>query len=360
MDPMTGMAIASVAAPIVGGLVGNLMGSGDRKRQAAMIKRAMAELDAVGQPPDLSREIIFKELQRAGILTPQLEEEITIAESEMGSLKEQDTSLRGTQKEALERIKQQAATGLTAEDRATLNQARSEAQRDANANRQALRQQMQSRGLSGGGNELMMLLQGDQGAADQAAAASDSVMAQAQQRALQALGDSSRLAGEIRNTDFNQDAMRAQARDIVLQNRAQNSVARQSANVGRLNQAQMANLQEQQRIQDANTQMANQEKLRQVNAQGELFDRKLALGTARSNAATGQASAYGGIAKQKQEMGSTIGSGIGTSAASLMGNDKLMEKWRTSDENAKTNIDYTDEDVTIWMDRISKLLKGKK
>jgi hypothetical protein len=122
----------------------------------------------------------------------------------------------------------------------------------------------------------------------------------------------------------------------------------------------MANLQEQQRIQDANTQMANQERLRQVNERGALFDRQLGLAQARSNAAVGQAGQYAARAQQQQQMGSSIGSGIGTSAASLMGNEKLMEKWKGSDENMKTNVDYTDEDVTIWMDRISKLLKGKK
>ena len=357
MDPMTGMAIASVAAPVVGGLVGNLMGSGDRKRQRAMIARAMAELDAVGTPPDLSKELIFKELQRAGILTPELEQEITVAESEVAKIKE-DSSLRDTQKQALEKIKQQASTGLTAEDRASLNQVRGEVQRDSEAKRQQIMQSMQSRGMGGSGAELMAALQGAQGAADQAATGSDAIMAQAQQRALQALGESGRMAGDIRTQDFGVESTRAQALDERNRMLAQNSVARQSSNVGRLNQAQQMNLQEQQRIQDVNTQMANQEKLRQNQEKGNLWDRQMAIASARSNAATGQASQYGGLAKQTQQMGSTIGSGVGTSAAALMGNDKLMEKW--SDKNLKENVDYTDEEVTMWMDRISKLLKGGK
>ena len=355
---MTMMAIGSVAAPIVGGLVGNLMGSKDRKNQRAAMAEAMRALQSVGAPPDLSKEIIYKELERAGILTPELEQEISIAESEMGKLQEKDSSLRDTQKQALERLKQQAQSGLTAEDRASLNQVRGEVQRDSEAKRQQIMQTMQSRGMGGSGAELMASLQSAQGAADQAATGSDAVMAQAQQRALQALSESGRMAGDIRGQDFSVDSARAQALDERNKMLAQNSVARQSANVGRLNQAQMANLQEQQRIQDANTQMTNQERLRQNQAKGELWDRQLGLAQARSNAALGQAGQYGGLAQQKQQMATTIGSGIGTSAASLLGNEKLMEKW--SDKNVKTNIDYTDEDVTIWMDRISKLLKGKK
>lgn len=390
---MTMMAIGSVAAPIVGGLVGNLMGSSDRKRQRAAMAEAMRALQSVGAPPDLSKEIIYKELERAGILTPELEKEIQVAESEMGKLQEKDSSLRDTQKQALERLKQQAQSGLTAEDRAALNQVRGEVQRDSEAKRQQIMQTMQSRGMGGSGAELMSALQSAQGAADQAATGSDVVMAQAQQRALQALSESGRMAGDVRGQDFGIDSARAQALDERNRMLAQNSVARQAGNVNRLNTAQMANLAEQQRIQDANAQMANAEKLRQVQEQGALFDRRLGQAQGIANAQLGQASFAGQQAAQKQQMGSSIGSGLGTVGTTLMGNEKFMNSLSSpapvsapsspmtssfsynpnsfgssgnsglfigSDENMKTNIDYTDEDVTIWMDRISKLLKGKK
>ena len=362
MEPMTMMAIGSVAAPIVGGLVGNLMGSKDRKNQRAAMAEAMRALQSVGAPPDLSKEIIYKELERAGILTPELEQEIQVAESEMGKLQEKDSSLRDTQKQALERLKQQAQSGLTAEDRAALNQVRGEVQRDSEAKRQQIMQTMQSRGMGGSGAELMSALQSAQGAADQAATGSDAIMSQAQQRALQALSESGRMAGDVRSQDFGVDSARAQALDERNRMLAQNSVARQAGNVNRLNQAQQANLEEQQRIQDANTRMSNEEKLRQVNEQGRLYDRRFTQAKAQADALTGQAKFSGQQAAQQQKFAQDIGSGLGTTGMSILKSDKLSEKFGLtgSDKNMKTNIDYTDEDVTIWMDRISKLLKGKK
>lgn len=369
MDPFT---IAAIGAPIVGGLIGNIAGQSDRKKQREAMKQALRELEAIGAPPDLSREIIFKEFERAGILTPELEQEVQIAESEVGKIKE-DQSIRDTQRQALEMLKQRSQVGLSGEDRAALNQVRSEVQRDSEAKRQQILQQMQARGMGGSGAELMAQLQSAQGASDQAAAGSDALMAQAQQRALQALSESGRMAGDVRSQDFNVESTKAQALDERNRMLAQNSVARQAANVGRLNQAQMANLAEQQRIQDANTSMTNQERLRQVNEQGALFDRKLGLASAKSGALTGQAGFYGQQAQQTQNMFAGIGQGIGQGAGAYAQNQQNLQQaelnrqaqtrtgqYAVSDENKKNDISYSDDEVIAWMDRIAKHLKGKK
>jgi hypothetical protein len=359
MEPMTMMAIGSVAAPIVGGLVGNLMGAGDRKNQRRMMADALNQLNSLGVPPDLSREILFKEFERAGIYTPQLEEDVKLAESEVAKIKE-DPALRQQQVKALQQMQQRGQVGLSAEDRAALNQVRGEVQRDSEAKRQQIMQSMQARGMGGSGAELMAALQSAQGASDQAASGSDALMAQAQQRALQAISESGRMSGDIRQQDFGVESTRASAKDQLEQMRAQNSIARQRANVDRLNQGQMTNLSEQQRIQDQNTAMRNAELLRMRNAEGEFFDRKANLATNKANAMQGQAGFYGQQAQQSQNMGASIGTGLGTAGASMLGNEKLMDRmFGSSDKNKKKNVDYTDEDVTLWMDRISKLLKEK-
>jgi hypothetical protein len=367
------LAGATIAAPIVGGLVGNMMGAKDRKGQRQQMAAALAELQAVGFPPDLSKEIIFKEFERVGILTPQLEEDIQLAESEVAQIKE-DPALRDKQIQALQQLQQRSQVGLSTEDRAALNQVRNEAQRDSQAKQEQILQQLQSRGMGGSGAELMALLQSAQGAADQAAAGSDAIMSTAQQRALQALSESGRMAGDVRSQDFGVESTRAQALDERNRMLAQNAMARQSSNVNRLNQAQQMNLSEQQRIADTNIQMSNAEKLRQVNEKGALFDRELGLAQAKAGARTGQAQFLGQQAQQTQNMFAGIGSGIGQGVGSYgqMQNtneqnalnrasaEKVAATKAISDKNMKENVDYTDEDVTLWMDRISKLLKGNK
>jgi hypothetical protein len=104
-----------------------------------------------------------------------------------------------------------------------------------------------------------------------------------------------------------------------------------------------------------------------------LFDRRQGQAQGLANAQLGQAGFYGQQAQQTQNMFAGIGQGVGQGAASygqmLNTNEQnalnrasaeKVASYRGSDKNMKTNIDYTDEDVTIWMDRISKLLKGKK
>lgn len=311
---MPWMAAAAVAGPIVGGLVGNLMSQGDKKKQQKMMKQALAELEAVGYPPDLSKAMVVEELQRQGIYTPELQQEIDVAESEMGKITE-DQSLRDAQKQALAMMQQRAQVGLGAEDRAALNEIRRQVQSDAEAKRQQIMQTMAARGQAGGGADLMAQLQASQGAADQAAAGSDAIMAQAQQRALEALGRSGQMAGEVRSQDFGVASARAQALDERNRFLAQNAVARQASNVGALNEAQRLNLSEQQRLHEQNIANRRAEAERQTREQGSLFDRQLGLAGAKAGALTGQANFYGQQAANTQQQMAGIGQAVGTGIA---------------------------------------------
>lgn len=316
MDPVTMMAIGSVAAPVIGGLMGNMAASKDKAAQKAAMQRAIAELNKLGSPPDVSKALVLQEFQRAGIYTPELEQDLSdsFAESQMGKLTE-DTGLREAQKSALASLQDRAKVGLSAEDRASLNQVRAEVQRDANANRQALLQKFAAMGQGGGGQSFAAQLQASQAAADQGSAASDTLMAQAQQRALQALTESSNLAGNIRSQDFGVSSAKASALDERNRFLAENSIGRQQRNVAGLNQAQQLNLSEQQRIADANVAMQNAEKARQADAARQYFQDKQSLAQAKANAQVGQATQLGqqaaNTAASYTGMGSAVGTGLG-------------------------------------------------
>lgn len=310
------MAIGSVAAPVVGGLVGNLMSQKDKSAQKKAMKRALAELEALGVPPDLSKELFVEELQRQGVYTPELEDEISVAESEYTQIKE-DPELQKAQLEALTGLQQRAQVGLSAEDRAALNQVRQQTQRDAEAKRQQVMQQMQARGMGGSGAELIAQLQAGQGAAELASQQSDQLMAQAQQRALQALGQSGEMAGQMQQAQFGREAQKAQALDERNRFLAQNSIARQQRNVSSLNQAQAANLAEQQRIYEQNIVNRRAEAERQNVEQGNYWDRKTDLAKSKANALTGQAQYYGQQAASTAKGFADMGAGIGTAAAGI-------------------------------------------
>lgn len=308
------MAAGAAGSAVIGGIAGSLMGKSDKKKQAGAIAAAYKELQAIGYPPDLSREIIFKQFQSAGILTPELEQEIEVGASAVGAITE-DSSLRDAQKQALSMMQNRAQVGLSAEDRSALNQVRQQVQTDVQAKNAQILQQMSARGQGGSGAELVAQLQNSQSGADRASSASDELMAQAQQRALQALSQSGSMASNLRGQDFDVANTKAQALDERNRFLAQNSIARQSSNINRLNEAQQQNLANKQRIGDANIGQGNQELLRQSNEKGTQWDRNLGYAQSRSNALLSQASMYGQNAAAKSKMGSDLGSAAGQGIA---------------------------------------------
>lgn len=346
------MAIGEALGGILGGLLGQNAAKSDRSNQKELMNQMIAEYQKIGYPPDYSKELILQQFQQAGIYTPELEQDLndTIAESQVGKIQE-DSSLRDAQKTALNMMQQRAKVGLSAEDRAALNQVRQQVQQDSQAKQGQILQEMQARGQGGGGAELAAKLQAAQSGADRASAGSDTIMAQAQQRALDALGQSANQATQVRSQDFSNAQAKAQALDERNKFLAQNSINRQSANVQALNQAQQQNLVNKQASANSNVNQANEEKRRQVQAQQQQYQDKLAY-AAGITGKQGQVADYrGNLATQKAEQQQKMGAGIGGLAGDVAG--------MISDENLKDHVEFTDEDVQKWLDSLSLRIKRK-
>lgn len=307
---MTTALVGSVAAPVIGGLVGNIMGASSRRQQQAAMQAAYAELSRLGLPPDLSKEVIMQQFQSQGILTPELEQDINIGESQVAQIKE-DPRLKSAQMEALGTLGQVSRGGLQAGDRQAYNELRAATQRDAEAKRQQILQQMQAQGMGGGGASLIAQLQSGQAAEDTASAQGDRLAAQASQNALQALSQRAQLAGSVRSQDMSAEEMRARAIDDRNRFLYENSASRQRANIAALNQAQQANLANKQRLSEMNVSQANTEAQRQNEAKRNYWQDQLGLAQAKASALTGQAQAHGQEAERKATLGAGLGSAVG-------------------------------------------------
>lgn len=295
---------------IVGGIIGGDKASGDRSKGQGYAEQAFNELLAIGLPPDLSKEIIMQKFQEAGIMTPELEQEIAQQHSKMAELQE-DPETRNAQMEALNTFKSLSKTGLGATDKAALNQVRDQVQRDLEGKRQQILQNMQQRGMGGSGAELISQLQASQGSANQASEESDRLAAMAQERALSALGRSADLAGNVRSQDFSNESAKARAQDELSRFNVDNQRSVQARNIGAKNQAQAQNLSNKQRIMDANINQANSEKLRQAQAQRDYWNDQLRRSQGRSSAYEGLGNEYtrrgNAIAGREQALWTGIG-----------------------------------------------------
>lgn len=302
---------AAVAAPVIGGLLGNVLSSGDRQEARDALRRGMEELDAIGLPPDLSKRIVYEQFQQAGILTPELEQDIDLEASKV-SLIEEDPALREAQMDALRGIQERSKIGLSPEDRLALNQIRSEVGRETEAKRQQILQNFAARGQGGSGAELIAALQANQAGAEQASQAGDRIGAMASQNALQALSSAGQLGGSIRQQDFGVAQAKAGAEDAFSLAQFNAANQRQARNVGAMNQAEQYNLGQAQRTADINTQMENQERLRMEEAKRDYWQDRMA----RANAYSGQADKWAGAkesdANRTAGMWSNIGSAVGT------------------------------------------------
>lgn len=314
---MLPLAAAAIAGPLLGGIIGSASASKARAQAMQMAQMAAAQFDGI-VPPEV-RALIVQEFQRQGTYSPEIEQAIDLGQSQVSQIKE-DPVLRGRQMEVLQSMAQRGKTGLNPEDRAALNQVRSETQRDIEAKRQQILQNAQARGIGGSGVELAMQIAASQEGADRASQESDRVQATASQNALQALFNTGSMAGNIRSQDFSADQARAEAEDQFRRLSYQNQQGVQGRNVGTRNEAQRMNLGEAQRVYESNINRQRDEELRQEKAKQDKFTNQMDLARGKADAYSGMAGMLNRQGQQKADMWQGIGTGVGTMAGSIFSN----------------------------------------
>lgn len=323
MPPLVVAAVAAGAA-VAGGVAGAIERSDASNDAKALMKKRLAELESVGMPPDTSLPIILQEFKSQGIITPQLEQQIHAQASKTAQIKE-DPQYKQAQNQALQFLQQKSATGLGPEEKAAFNTLRTQVAKESEGKRQQILQNMAARGMSGSGAELAAQLSASQAGDEALSAGGDKLAAEASRNALAAISQSGDLAGKIRGQDFDVASAKARAEDELNRFNTQSDISRQTRNVSGLNDAQIRNLQEKQRLADTNTGMANQEAQRQMAEKANVWRNKLAYSNAKGGIYGEQADQRlkeGAAAAQGwQQMGvgvaqgvAGIGGGIGKSA----------------------------------------------
>lgn len=286
--------IGSIAAPLVGGLIGAISGAADRDQAQQTALDAYNELLKIGVAPDMAASValepfrltgeldpqLMKKFEQGGVFvpqeykalslqpadfqkktmagkySPQIEQAIQSQPSKVAQISE-DPKLREAQLGALKALETKSATGFGPQERATLNKIRQQTEGDTQSKLQAIKDSMAARGISGSGSELAMQLQAAQAGANQAAMQGDELAANAAANALQAIQAQASQAGGMRTQDFNVANTKAAAEDAINRFNTENAIGRQSRNVSNLNQADLYNLGQAQEASNANVDLAN-------------------------------------------------------------------------------------------------------
>lgn len=296
---------------LLGGLTSSLFGSGGASDN-------QAALDAVKNVPLPILKEYYPELYKQVVsLNPQLESAVNLGPSQMQGIST-DPALRQAQMNALSRLQSVGqAGGRDAQFMSDTNRV----QNDVNSNLQgqegAIEQNMATRGLSGGGSELVARQMAAQQAANRQSSAALDINAQAQQRALQALMSGGQLGGQMEAQDFGQQAQKAQAADQISRFNASNQQQVQHSNVGNQNQAQQYNANLAQNTSNQNTSLGNSAQQYNLGLAQQNYNNQVAK-------ASGIANQYNNIAKAKnaerdsdrQLTGDIIGAGFSAYGAS--------------------------------------------
>jgi hypothetical protein len=318
--------IASVAAPIITGFIGNILSGGDRDRAMQAYQDAFNIIQQMGAPPDLARKILLDKFEQVGVLEPELEEAINLEASKVAQIKESPTT-KQAQLTALNLLKQRATGGMSPEFRADLMQIALQQARDTEAKRQQIIQNYQQRGLGGAGAELVSQVQGAAAGSAQAAEQSLQAQAQASRDSLEAISQYGRLGGDIRQQNFNVANVMAQAQDQNAIERFKEATRRQTQNVGARNLAQQQNLAARQRIRDQNVAMTNQERIRQRDAEAQMYNMGLNRAQILAGSQMNMGNVYGQqgsrTAGQWAQGGAAVGQGFGQYSQYLQNQDEL-------------------------------------
>lgn len=143
----------------------------------------------------------------------------------------EDVASRQAQQEAIAMLSELAASGgLSLGDLKAINDIQRTLNQNDTSRRKGLANEFSARGQLGSGAQLAMAMQGQQDAAQNANQRSESVNAQAQQRAMQALLEKGRMARGMASDDYGRKSDAARARDAIEARNAAARMQSQNAN----------------------------------------------------------------------------------------------------------------------------------
>lgn len=322
--PTGGLIAGAIAAPIVGGLIGQQQAAADRDAAMAARQQALAQFAGINTPNMTDQQLALQQLQSVGQLDPRLEQLYQQQNTGLSNI-QVDPRLAASQMAALEQVGQVANQGMTDADRASLELIRRRAASEGQAKQAQIMQEMQARGQGGSGAELIARLKGAQNQADMLSTQDMQQAQMMQQARLAALQQQAAISSGLRSQEYGEKSDVQRAQDVINQFNVANQQNVGGRNVATQNQAQAGNLQNQQRIADTNTGLANQQQMANKALIQQQFNNQMGLAGAKAGQYQGLASDADKQAAQTAAMWGGIGQGVGTGLGSAYASQKKKD-----------------------------------
>lgn len=307
-----GAAAASIAAPIVGGLIGQDRSSGDRAAAMGANRDALAAMQGVSLPDVEKQKILLQKYALQGTLSPEEMQTLSLGPSAMENIS-LPPELKADQMAGLQSLKEQVdAGGLTPEQQAQYAKLQRGVAAQQQAEQAGILQQLAARGVAGSGQELAARLAASQAAANREQEQAQDLAAQAFNQKQAALQNMANLAGNISTQQFGQQSSIASAKDLINKFNTTNAQNVLAANVQNRNQAQAANLNAAQNVSNANVDTSNKQEQYNKGLLQQNFENQMKRATGVAGAESRLAGALNDNANATSNMWSSIGSGAGS------------------------------------------------
>jgi len=340
-------------ASMAGGMLGSSKANKLSKQALGMQKEAASLYDLLQVPTKEELYVELEKLIQQGQITPEMANSILMEKSSMEDVKQGGVG-REAEYEALSELRDISGSGgLTATDRAKIQDIQDQMNTAGRGARGAITQNFAERGISGSGMEYMDKLMAQQQGASDASRQGLDVAAMAEQRALEAIMAQAGLGGQISQAEFGEQSDVARAKDAIEQFNLTNRRDIELENVRARNAAQEGNLREQQRLSDTNIQQQNLEKLRRSDLAQQEFENNLAKTSGKAAALTGAAQAQQQRAQSQADMyGRLIGVGgqVTAATAPYWGGNKTPQPnaYTTMGKTSVAPDDYWKKNTKGW------------
>lgn len=299
--------VVAAAISTVGSLIAQQQASNDVAEQMRLAEEIRKQINSL--PDAQTKAAVYEQLKSQGQLTPQTEEIFAIPDSEMKNIAT-DPAYKQAQMVALQKLADYGEGRESFVDQAAVQSGRNDILQQQSNNNARIESSLAQRGLAGSGMELAAKEASDQSLSNRLADYERNIQQEARQRALQAILQRGTLASQMQSNEFSQKAQQAQAQDAINRFNTANRQQVTGQNIDRGNNAEASNLQNTQRISDANVGIRNSMQ-DQANALAQQkFNNNLNRAVAAAGANKAVSDVYGQKAQDTRNMWSGIIGGV--------------------------------------------------
>lgn len=302
----------AIAAPIVGGVLGNVLSSGDRSHANDAAFNYLNSVNALSTPDVEKLKATLAQYGNAGNFTPDKESDVLLNSQDAMQNIALDPRLQKTQMDQLEQMQKIGATGgMNPAQQAALNQIRNQGAATQQAKMQQMLEDQARRGTGSSDASMAARLISGQNAANTQSEEADRQAAMAYQNQIAAMAGAGGLASSMQGADYQRQAQLAQALNAREAANVAQRTGTQTRNIDRANTAMQGNVNYARDIAKGNTDIKNQEALQHTGAYEQDYQNRLAKTGLLGNASTGVSNTLNNQANATAGMWSGIGSGIG-------------------------------------------------